>query len=273
MNTETKELAVPGVDVAAKLNDAIQLVLGQQGMVGFQKAYLMAEGIRQLKTMLTDEYMQPIMALQGSRLGFRTDKDKEAGYPMNVVRDCVIEGVLMGLQPYGNQINIIGGNMYATKEGIGYWLNNCKGLKHEIVCGLPRLNADGKSAAVDATIKWTINGETNERIIPIPIRVNAMMGVDAIMGKATRKARAWLMSTVSGIEVVDNDVEDQDARVVSTTIKKTQEEKESERLTQLINEAETVEQLNKYRDSLKPEHNNLFNERMGELVKKNGKKS
>jgi hypothetical protein len=272
MTEKKNELAIiPGLDVAEKLNNSVQMVLGQQGLVGFSKAYHMAEGFRQLKSLLTDEYMKPIMDLQGSRLGFRTDKDRlpdgrpGPGYPVDVVRACLIEGVLMGLQPCGNQINIIGGNMYPTKEGIGSWLNNCKGLKHEIICSLPQINQDGKSAAVNAKIKWSFGGEENETIVPIPIRVNTGMGVDAIMGKATRKARAWLMSRVSGVEVTDADVEDQDAKVVSSTTKKSPEEKESERITLLIQDAKTYDDLMAYKGMINEEHQLLFDTRAQEL--------
>ncbi|MFK5282891.1 hypothetical protein ACI3PL_25325, partial [Lacticaseibacillus paracasei] len=80
------------------------------------------------------------MALQGNRLGFKTDKDKSGGYPESVVKNCLIEAVLLGIQPTGNQFNIIAGNMYPTKEGCGYLLNNFKGLSYNLVCSLPRIN-------------------------------------------------------------------------------------------------------------------------------------
>jgi hypothetical protein len=34
------------------------------------------------------------------------------------------------------------------------------------------------------------------------------MGADAIIGKASRKARAWLYATVTGMEVGDGDADD-----------------------------------------------------------------
>lgn len=192
--------------VALKLNEAVGSVLNQTNLQGFERAYATAQSIEVLKTLLTPEYMKPIMLLQGNRLGFKTDKDKSGGYPMEVVQNCLIEAVLMGLQPYGNQFNIIAGNMYPTKEGIGANLVNWKGLKYSLICGVPKPNQDGKSAVVDVNIKWTLNKESKEETIPFSIKMDAYTSVDALVGKATRKGRAWLLSAISGIEIVEADV-------------------------------------------------------------------
>jgi len=194
--------------VALKLNEAVGSVLNQVNLQGFERAYQTAQSIEVLKTLLTPEYMAPIMQLQGNRLGFKTDKDKSGGYPVDVVKNCLIEAVLMGLQPYGNEFNIIAGNTYATKEGLGRLLATWKGLQYTLVCGVPKPQPDNKSAVVDVNIKWTINNETKEQDIPISVKLDAYTSVDALVGKATRKGRAWLVSAISGIEVTDGDVTD-----------------------------------------------------------------
>ena len=194
--------------VALKLNEAVGSVLNQTNLLGFERAYATAQSIEVLKTLLTPEYMAPIMQLQGNRLGFKTDKDKSGGYPMDAVKNCLIEAVLMGLQPFGNEFNIIAGNTYATKEGVGRLLATWKGLKYSLICGVPKPASDGKSAVVDVNIKWTINQEAKEETIPISVKMDAYTTVDAMVGKATRKGRAWLLSAISGIEIVEADVTD-----------------------------------------------------------------
>jgi len=194
--------------VALKLNEAVGSVLNQTNLLGFERAYATAQSIEVLKTLLTPEYMAPIMQLQGNRLGFKTDKDKSGGYPMDAVKNCLIEAVLMGLQPFGNEFNIIAGNTYATKEGVGRLLATWKGLKYSLICGVPKPASDGKSAVVDVNIKWTINQESKEETIPISVKMDAYTSVDAMVGKATRKGRAWLLSAISGIEIVEADVTD-----------------------------------------------------------------
>jgi hypothetical protein len=237
MSTENKNTAV-----ALKLNEAVGSVLNQTNLQGFERAYATAQSIEVLKTLLTPEYMAPIMQLQGNRLGFKSDKDRSGGYPMDVVKNCLIEAVLMGLQPFGNEFNIIAGNTYATKEGVGRLLATWKGLKYSLICGVPKPNPDGKSAVVEVTIKWTINNESKEEVIPISIKMDAYTSVDAMIGKATRKGRAWLLSAISGIEIVEADITD--AEFVDVTPKQTHQEvsksKEYDRVLKHINHKDTI---------------------------------
>lgn len=208
--------------------------------MGFERAYTVAYATGELKKLLTAEYMKPIMALQGSRLGFKTDKDRDGGYSEEVVKHCLIEATLTGVQPSGNQFNIIAGNCYITKEGFGYLLKNISGLVYDITFELPRINADKSGAAITAIINWTFQGQAREKKIEIPVKMNAAMGTDAVIGKATRKARAWLFNTITGNEIGDGDVtEDGTATVISSKINKTAEEKELERVKLLISDCKT----------------------------------
>lgn len=254
---ETKQMVI-----AKKLNNSVLKVLTSEKLLGFEKAYLIANAVQELKVVLTPEYMKPIMALQSNKLGFKTDKDSSGGYPEETVKNCLIEAVLMGVQPFGNQFNIIAGNSYITKEGFGYLLANLEGLSYEIIPQLPRIK--DQSAAVMMKIKWTYGGVTKEREIDFPIKVNQFMGADAVIGKATRKARAWLFNTITGSEISDGDVMDVEGKVVSTTInnKKTAEEAEAERIALMIQDAKTKEELESLREHVQPEQLELFNEKL-----------
>lgn len=254
---ETKSLTI-----AKKLNETALSVLGDKSLDGFEKAYQLAEAIGQLSQLLTPEYMKPIMALQGNKLGFLTDKDRAGGYPEDVVKRCLIEAVLSGLQPCGNHFNIIAGNMYPTKEGCGYRLNNIDGLKYELVCNLPVINQARTSASVDVQVKWTINGDTKEKTIPIPIKMDQYTSVDAIIGKATRKARAWLLSTITGIEVTDGEVTD--AVVINSTNEEV--DKEAERVRLMIENAKTVADLDKLEPHVKEGQMDLFKSKMNAML-------
>jgi hypothetical protein len=212
------EKANPTEELAKELNHSVFSVLDAEGLKGFEKAYLIANAAGELKRLLTPEYMKPIMDLQGNRLGFKTDKDNANGYDMATVKNCLIEAVLTGVQPFGNQFNIIAGNCYITKEGFGYLLSKYPGLSYEIIPMLPRINTEKTSAAVVMKIKWSLGGGSKEREIDIPVKMNSFMGTDAAIGKATRKARAWLFNTITGSEIGDGDATDAD--VISTTITK-----------------------------------------------------
>lgn len=259
--------------VIEKLDSSVLTVIGSRAILGFEKAHVVSTAINDLKLLLTDEYMKPIMALQGNRLGFRTDRDKNGGYTVDIVRNCLIEAVLMGLQPTGNQFNIIAGNTYPTKEGCGYLLNNFPGLNYEIVCGLPRVNSEKTSSAVDCAISWSINGsDPIEKTVPIPIKMDSYTSLDSVIGKATRKARAWLLSRIMGMEVTDGEVEDVKHTVVSSTVKKTPEQQAFERLNTLISECANVEMLQTYREHIGSlEQQELFDAKLEELTKKSKK--
>ncbi len=210
--------------IIEKLNNSVFSVIGKDSLIGFEKAYQIASAAGELQALLTPEYMKPIMNLQGNRLGFKTDKDiaqgggKGTGYPESTVKNCLIEAVLTGVQPFGNQFNIIAGNCYITKEGFGYLLARFPGLTYKIIPQLPRIDSNKGSAAIVMEIEYSLNGVSKKESIDFPIKVNAYMGADAVIGKATRKARAWLYNTINGTEIADGDIQDVDATVVGTKI-------------------------------------------------------
>lgn len=189
---------------------------------GFQKAFVMSSAIDVIREQLSDEYMKPIMALQGSSLGFKTDLDtikekvgtkwvtkKGEGYPLEIVRDCLIEAVFLGLEVTGNQFNIIGGNMYPTREGFGALLDKMKGLKKNFSYKNISQPSGQKVANVIVQIDWQFEGESAQKqTIDFPIKSNEYTSYDALIGKAERKAKRWLYNTIKGTDISDGDVND-----------------------------------------------------------------
>jgi hypothetical protein len=237
-------------EIAAQLNDVVGNVLTQTHLQGFERAFLTSSAIGQLKEMLTPEYMKPIMNLQGNKLGFLTDADRKGGYPEEVVKNALIEAVLMGLQPYGNQFNIISGNCYPTKEGLGYVLNHWQGLSYTIIPGVPEVRPDNKSAVVPMEIRWELNGKKENATIPISVKNDAYASVDSLIGKATRKARAWLLSNISGIEVVDADATEIPHTEVSSTVSQVAKNKQDNRVLSHIENAADIKTLAKCRKAI-----------------------
>lgn len=213
------------LQVFKRMSGIVADFLGNKEVESFEKAYHLAVAVENLRELLTHEYMAPIMKLQGSRLGFRTDKDrnddgsKGKGYPVEIVKECLIEAVLMGVQPVGNQFNIIASGAYITKEGYGHLLKNLPGLDSwKITHSLPRIQDE--KAAIVMTVEYTQAGvKALPVLLDFPIRVNKRMGTDAVIGKAERKARAWLHKTVTGSETPEGDVLDTDATILKTTLK------------------------------------------------------
>ena len=176
----------------------------------FARALATAAAVNTLRDLLDENVMKNVMQLQNNALGFLTDR-KDAPYSVAVVRDCLIEAVLQGVSPCGNEFNIIKGRTYITKNGMRRKLRDIPGLSYTITPGLPTSSKDGSGAALIMSIDWTYNGEKNHKELPVAVRVNKDMGTDAIIGKATRKTSAWLFDAVTGMSVSDGDISDDDA--------------------------------------------------------------
>ncbi len=238
-------------EVIKNLDSNVVAVIGAKNIEGFEKAFLVSDAIGKLKELLTPTYMKPIMNLQGNALGFKTDKDKNGGYDEATVKNCLIEAVLIGVQPVGNQFNIIAGNMYPTKQGFKYLLDNIKGLEYTVTKQLPRIKPDNSGAAVVCDIEWSLNkGEKQTKSIDFPIKMNQYMGADGVLGKADRKAFAWLYNKINGTEIPDGDVQDVEGRVVSSNIheKPSEEEIELKRWKALFDDCKTPAELLKYKE-------------------------
>lgn len=164
----------------------------------FEKGLLIAEGMNHLRGAMTQEVVAPLVALQGSGLGFRTDKDKEGGYAWDVIRDCTIEAWLRGFYHVGNEFNVIAGRFYGAKAGFERKCKSFPGCSgFTFYRGRPEMS--GGDAALSYIAEWVQDGEvkrlkrTKETIkgevidLRIVVRVNSGQIIDAIYGKADAK--------------------------------------------------------------------------------------
>jgi hypothetical protein len=196
----------------ARLKDAAQQAAMVQAIADpIEQMFSRADAVSALRSAIKQPgILDSIISLQGTKLGFRTDRDRDGGYGPEVVGDAIIEALCHGIMPTGNEFNIIGGNFYATREGFEGLIRRRGadiGLSDVmIVPGIPKMQQGG--ATIDVTVSWKIGGKPASQTIPLAIKVNAGMGADAIAGKAKRKAMAWLWNTVTGSAMADADVDD-----------------------------------------------------------------
>jgi hypothetical protein len=186
------------------------------------RALKLVVGLKQMRNLFDGEILDQVMELMDSNLGFRTDRspgtrDKAGNevkpYPRNVVRDCVIEGLLRGANMIGNEINIISGRCYLTKE---YYERIVRELVSDlrVTEGVPQMSQGG--ALVPMRASWIFEGrhdsieciKTDSEDRRIPVRVNANMGADAIVGKAYRKLYAKIHRRVTGSTWLEEDTSD-----------------------------------------------------------------
>ena len=167
-----------------------------------------AEAMSGLEKHITPAIVDVVMKMQGSQLGFVTDKDSSGGYPPEVVKKCFIEATIRGARPIGNEFNIIAGKCYLTKNAVKRLVREFPGISHlDIILESPV--EENKQTLVPFKARWKINGE--EYALDdgrVPVRVNAGMIVDAILGKAEKKVYDRIYEKLSGLNIpnVDDDI-------------------------------------------------------------------
>lgn len=183
--------------------------------------------VAKMREALTEAVMRSLVKLKNSKLGFRTDEGNGNVYSMEVVRDCVIDAATLGLQCVGNQFNIIGGNMYVTKEGFTFLLRELvrtgrlRDMKFnfspaEITeSSTQGTRRDGslyqkieREGRIKVAVSWVFDGKAGQEELEFCVRVNAGMSQDAIIGKAERKAKAWLYNYLTDQAISDGEAEE-----------------------------------------------------------------
>jgi hypothetical protein len=184
------------------------------------KAFMLSNATLRLREALTDDIIQQVMILEGSPLGYRTDKDSKKNdnekYPIATVRDCVVEALIRGARLTGNEMNIISSRAYFTKEFFERKVKELPGLTDLVIKeGVP-VRSD-TNALVPMFAEWKHNGkrksldcclvkdgDTLVSDTRIPVRVNEGQIVDAIMGKAKRKMLARIYNVMTGSTLADD---------------------------------------------------------------------
>lgn len=185
-----------------------ELVKAELDRNDMAKGLIMARAMKTLRGLLTEKVMQDVMELQGTPLGFRTDKDRDGGYTAKELRDVIVQALIRGLQPVNNQINVIAGNLYVTKEGFERLLREFEGLTDlQIEIAVPVTQGEGALVACRAS--WRLGGKQDMLVCEkgsdadyrIPIRVNKQMGIDAIQGKAKSKLYRRIYERLTGTAI------------------------------------------------------------------------
>jgi hypothetical protein len=188
-----------------------------------QKALVTARSINGIRQRLTKEVMVDIMSLQGSALGFKTDRDNDGGYPLEKVREAIIAALLKGLRVTGNEINIIAGNLYETVHGIGRLVKEFPGVTDlNIQMGVPVLNGP-ETLLVSARAEWRYNGRAMEVVCSkgdemdtrIAVRITNKGTVDNYIGKAKSKLYRRIYERLTGSELsnLDDDIPAESAKI------------------------------------------------------------
>lgn len=183
----------------------------------FQKTFKIAVVAQKIGEFITPQIVQKyLMPLQGSRIGFKTDKDDKGGYSWQIVQSVAKEAFLLGLPMAGNCVNIISNNLYATKEGFEYLLNElnmgCLIDIEDIVIetqayydNVHKKAVRGRARATAKVSFMDTEGERVEKSKSFTCKINNGMDEDAIEGKITRKAGKWLYNFITKTNIPSAD--------------------------------------------------------------------
>lgn len=176
--------------------------------------------VTQLRQALTDDVMKSVfMPLMNTTIGFRTDRDpnkpvkqKDGSYKapqpysLDVVRDCIIDALSIGLLTTGNQMNIIAGRCYPTKEGYTSLLKKI-GCKYIISVGQDGQKPDSPFAEIPCKINYDWNGDKGGYTFIATVKKDIYSSADQLRGKAERRAKKSLYEYLTGCDFGDADEE------------------------------------------------------------------
>jgi hypothetical protein len=190
----------------------------------FFKPIVMAMAIQELKQALTPEAVAAVHELEGTALGFKTDKF-DGKYGDETIRMCVIEAMLRGVSIVGNQFNVIKGNFYIARNGWEAKLRKAGctqivptiGKPEDVLLGTPNQKdnrqitatfaaqatcvKDGKRYAVSASVADGIDG----RIEVSAFGKDIQACIDGLKGKAEARIIKKLFFLACDATELDDD--------------------------------------------------------------------
>ena len=188
------------------------------------RALMQANAMEKITELLTPELMRPVEKLFGSAMGIKVDSPS---YTPELKKRIFMEAVLGGWGITGNQINVIGGNMYVTKNGYLPRLRSFPGLKFNFPFkhSLPVQDKTNLTWTVETEMIWEINGVKHREIIVNPTKKQEGQSADALWGKADTKCCRWLWNKVTGEDTMDDSAIDIESEDVTNSEKEVKKEK------------------------------------------------
>lgn len=208
------EVAAMQDKFALACQTAASLQLQNNATAAFQAVCV----VKMMRDALTDQVVREVFEpLMNTKIGFRTDKDpnrprkrkdgtmeKPEPYRTAVVRDCIIDAVINGLMPTGNQFNIISGSMYPTREGYAALLKRI-GCKYMINFSQDNTPQNPSSAEIRCNISFEYSGEKNGFTMVATVPKDSFSSYDQLKGKADRRAKKALYEYLTGCDLGDAD--------------------------------------------------------------------
>jgi hypothetical protein len=188
------------------------------------RGIVLAKARLALRSLMTPDIMAALMGLAGSKAGFLIDRPEK--YTNDEVREILMDAMLRGLSPCGNEINIIGGNLYATKEAFQRLLSDL-GVRYSVQIGNAAIiQGDATCRYFDAAASYRWRGETGRLSFAktddldsrIAVKFNSTDGPDTLRGKAESKLlrRLYQHLTKQSLPTIGDSDGEIDGEVISS---------------------------------------------------------
>ncbi len=211
-------------------------------------AIAMANAVQQLRESITPELIEGLKKLQGSPLGFVTDKDKGeklgrgqyaegSGYNDDIIRDVAIAAAAKGARMWGNEVNIIKGRAYITKNYYARLNNDTLGRNNWYAKpDIPRTAAGG--AVISGSIWWRDSAGEHTETCQFAIKGDSTSQLDLMIGKWEKRAYQMIYERSTGVKAPDDHSDDSviDAAAETVTAQEIKAEKEFEKGEERIGE-------------------------------------
>jgi hypothetical protein len=174
----------------------------------YTKMFATAKIVQKLKELVSQpEFLEMIMPLQNTPLGFLTDN--KSGYSKKEIVDAIVEATMYGLLPINNHFNIIKGRCYIAKNGMKHMINNLEYITDLRIKFSDVIEKDKVYDCI-AEISWhdTRSKKSYSEITSVLVKRESYSTYDYTLGKAKRKAYAWLYENVTGNTVPEGEVSD-----------------------------------------------------------------
>ena len=195
LTTNDKLRRLDSVATSRELN---QMIYGRS-KASIVEQVALGRMISEVRELLTPDVMKEIASLQGTAIGFRTDREKSGGYKDEELKEAVLEAVIRGFRCVDNEFNVIVGRFYAALNGLERKVREYPGLRNlNVTCGVPVTNKTKPDVAeVPVIASYELDGEIiqhrweADRSLLVR-RTQGLIGA-ALAGKATRQAllRIW----------------------------------------------------------------------------------
>jgi hypothetical protein len=177
-----------------------------------EQALILAEGITLIRNQVR-AILPKLKPLIGTPLGLRTDRDdgKKEAYSDEILVEAIAQGLLRGVYPVNNEINIIAGQCYIAKSGYRRLVLELDGLTDlNLEPGIPKVMSGG--AIVSFVASFKIHGKARSISRSFPVKLFAGQGADVALGKGERKMYASLHTFLTGTEHTDSDDDDSEIK-------------------------------------------------------------